>query len=93
MGALGGVAILRLGDFWVEDGDEDLAFCYGFELGADFLVLEKVSLSMRIHYTHVSFTSDTGDIFDTIWDTGYTIYSEPYPLESVAILIGIGYAY
>jgi len=50
-------------------------------------------VSARAHYTNVRFDSETGDIFDPVWSTPVFTKSEPYLLEAIGLLVGVGYSY
>lgn len=94
-GAKMGVISLWLEDFWKWQGDggSELTICLGLEAGVDLILFKNLVLSARVQYTHTSFREDTGEIFDATWTPAATTYNEPYPLNYMSTLVGIGFAF
>ncbi|MBA7477281.1 hypothetical protein ES707_12686 [subsurface metagenome] len=94
-GAKIGVISLWLEDFWKWQGDggDELTICLGLEAGADLFLFKHLVLSARVQYTNTSFKEDTGEIFEATWTPAATTYDEPYPLNYLNTMIGIGFAY
>ncbi len=94
-GAKLGVITLWLEDFWkwVANTGDELTMSVGLEAGVDLILFKNLVLSTRVQYTHTSFREDTGEFFDATWTPAATTYNEPYPLDHISTLVGIGFAF